>query len=267
MRVFLILSAFFIFTSWFPQLILARDLTISANKNSLFGEEELVITASASGFGLDETIYIKGAFFEDGSSNYFGYTKNNTDWVKNSASSTSQRQVKLSEWDKSLVVKNDGFDTGYKGDKVYKFKVGFYYITSGGNISSVSWSTNVLDIALAYPTSTPTPQPTSTPAPTHTPVPVYTQAPSPTVRAVSFSPKSSVTKTTPTKTTTKMEVKGVQFENQDKMPTPIIATSDNSNGLVMPPLALLLGVSIIITGCGILLFREWKKQKEGGLDE
>lgn len=267
MRFFLILSAFFIFTSWFPQLILARDLTISANKNSLFGEEELVVTASASGFTSDETIYLKGAFFEDGSSNYFGYTKNNTDWIKNSASSQSQRQVKLSEWDKSLVVKNDGFDTGYKGDKVYKFKVGFYYITSGGNISSVSWSTNVLDIALAYPTSTPTPQPTSTPAPTHTQVPTYTQAPSPTVRAVSFSPKSSVTKKTPTKTTTKMDVKGAQDENQDNTPIPTAYPSVRGSGFVMPPLLLLLGIVILITGCGILLFREWRKQKEGGLDE
>jgi hypothetical protein len=159
----------------------ARSVTISADKDSLFGDEELLVTATLSGFTDGETVYIKGAFYADGSTNYFGYTKNVDTWIKNGASTTTQKQVKIGEWDNSISVKSDFVDSGFKGEGDYKLKVGFYYTTTGGNLSSVNWSTNVLDVHLNEPDPTPTPSPSQDPTPT----------PSTTTSKSTASPKSS----------------------------------------------------------------------------
>lgn len=110
-----------------PSVYAARSMTVNAGKSSLLGNEDVTITASASGFTDGETIYIKGAFFQSGSSNYFGYTKSGDAWIKNSTSNTSQRAVKIGDWDGTLVVKSDFTDSGYKGEGDYSFKVGYYY--------------------------------------------------------------------------------------------------------------------------------------------
>ena len=154
---------------WVPQNVFAsRSLSISNDKTTLLGDEESLITASASGFTDGETILIKGAFYQSGSSNYFGYTKNGDTWVKNSASNTSQRAVKIGDWDGTLVIKSDFGDSGYKGEGEYLFKVGFYYGTS-----SVNWSTNSVTITINEPdpTSTNTPTPSNSPTSTSTPTP------------------------------------------------------------------------------------------------
>lgn len=259
MRLFLILILVFLFHLFVLQTASARDISITAVKTSLFSDEELVVTASSSGFTNGEQIYIKGAFYQDGTSNYFGFTKNNNDWIKNSASSESQRSIKIGEWDSNLVIKNDPLDTGYKGNGGYKFKVGFYYITSGGNVSSVNWSTNSIDVSLAYPTSVPTTPPTHTPVPTNIPTFAPTKIFVPTIvatRAISRSP---------TQKNRKIESKSVlgvqKIPSVTKIPTPTDMV-ESSRNFVMPPLFLLVGIIIIITGCGILLFQEWKKQKE-----
>jgi hypothetical protein len=57
------------------EIFAARNLTITSSKTSLEADEEMSITASSSGFTNGEKIYIKGAFFKDGSSNYFGFNK------------------------------------------------------------------------------------------------------------------------------------------------------------------------------------------------
>ncbi len=259
MRVFLILFASFVFISFYPSLIFARDISITANKSSLFSDEELVLTASVSGFTKDEQVYIKGAFFQEGTANYFGFTKYNNDWIKNSVSAQSQRLIKMNEWDFNLIVKNDVQDTGYKGNGSYKLKLGYYYITSSGNLSPVNWSTNTVDISLSYPSPTVTPNPTSTPAPTSIPSPIPTNVPTftpiPTnavIKAIALEPTGKITR----------EVLGMQSKNDDlKKPTPT-AEVETSGKFVLPSPFFLLGISVIITGCVILLFREWKKQKE-----
>lgn len=146
----------------FPQTAFAaRSISISGDKSSLFGDEQLNIVASLSGFTNGETIYIKGAFFKDGATNYFGYTKSNDSWVKNSTTAISQQQVTIGSWDGSAIVRSDFEDSGYIGKGDYKFKLGFYYLTSGGNLSSVNWSSNVLSLSLDQPLVVPTNIPTS----------------------------------------------------------------------------------------------------------
>lgn len=248
--------------SVFPQSVLARDIFISANKSSLSPDEDMVVTASASGFIVDEVIYLKGAFFKEGEGNYFGYTRYNNDWIKNSASTLSQRQVKMNEWDFQITVKNDSFDSGFKGSGSYKFKLGYYYMTSGANLSPVNWSSNTLDVALVQPTNTPTPNPTATnsptstktPTPFQTPVPLHTQI---IVKPVTRSVSPKITKK-PTMGI-KKEVLGSAVTRTPEI-TPV--TEVTGRPFIFPPVFLILGVLVIISACGILLFQEWKKQKK-----
>ena len=95
MRLFIIgVSASLCFFIVFPSHVLAaRSMTITSDKTSLFGDEEMTITASASGFTPGETIYIKGAFYQEGSTNYFGFTRSGDSWIKNGDTSTSQRSI------------------------------------------------------------------------------------------------------------------------------------------------------------------------------
>ena len=125
---------------WLPALLFlfaaipvfaTRSLSITADKTSLFGDEAMIITASSSGFIDGETIYIKGAFYQDGSTNYYGYTQKEDTWIKNGQTTTDQLAIKMGEWSQLLKVKSDFSDSGYKGEGDYKFKVGYYYTTSG----------------------------------------------------------------------------------------------------------------------------------------
>lgn len=168
-----------------PQNALAaRSITITSDRNSLFGSDEMNISASISGFTNGEKIYLKGAFFKDGSTNYFGYTKSGDSWIKNSTTATDQRVVEIGNWDTNTIVRSDFNDSGYTGKGDYKFKLGYYYLTSGGNLSSVNWSANTLSLTL------------DAPAPTQAPTQTTSQTTS------STSKTASIKTNTPTKTPT-----------------------------------------------------------------
>lgn len=188
----LFLAAFFFLILQTKDCEAARSVNITTNKSSLFGDEDATITAILSGFTDGETIYIKGAFYQDGTTNYFAYTKNGDSWVKNGSSTTSQRQVKIGEWDGNLTIKSDFSDSGYKGEGDYKLKIGFYYTTSGGNLSSVNWSANILDFNINEPDPTPTPTPSPSPSPTQTSSTAKSPSPSPiSIKSPSPTPKPS----------------------------------------------------------------------------
>lgn len=168
---------FFVFS---PSHIYAtRSISIVSDKTTLFGNEEIILTASSSGFTEGETVYIKGAFYQNGSSNYFGFSKSGDEWIKNSASNISQRAIKIGEWDGKLNAKPDFTDSGYKGEGDYLIKLGYYF----GSAASVNWSSNSLPVYVNEPDPTPTSTliPTQIPTATHTPtnVPVVTFTPTP----------------------------------------------------------------------------------------
>ncbi|HYK08114.1 MAG TPA: hypothetical protein VEW42_01290 [Candidatus Eisenbacteria bacterium] len=253
-----ILFAFF----FLPFKIYAtRSITISADKSSLSGYEEMTIhIASMSGFTDGETIYIKGAFYKDGTSNYFGFTNNNGNWVKNGDSTTSQRQIVINNWDEDIVVKSDFDDSGYTGSGAYKVKIGFYYLTSGGNMSSVNWSTNNLDISISSPPPTPTNAPTVSPTsvPTHTPTPIPTSKPSPTSVTSKTSPSPSPSVSSATDNTSIQErptqaVLGMTLDNASPSPAP---TDKNTTSFLV---LLGIGGACILLSCGILFFYKWRK--------
>ncbi|SRR5260221_2100936 len=252
------------------QVFAARSITISANKSVLFGYDEMTITiASMSGFVNGETLYIKGAFYKDGSSpNYFGNTKNGNNWTKNGDTTTNQRQIAIGNWDQTIVVKGDFDDSGYinYGEGDYKFKVGFYYLTSGGNPSPVNWSTNSTDIAINNPDPTPTP---TSPPPTNTPVP--TSTPQPTLSPTHSTGSGSSTPTvTVTAYPTIASISAISTGPGDVLgsstsgDTELVAGIQNKKEKFPSLLALclILGGILILGSCGILFFYKWRKNQQ-----
>lgn len=154
-----------------------RSVSISASAPSIFGDDTIILTASHSGFIDGETIYIKGAFFQPGSSNYFGYSKKlDGSWIKNGITSIEQPAVVIGSWDNQLAVKSDFSDSGYVGEGEYGLKLGYYYTTTALTLSSINWSTNSVIIAISAPDPTATQIPTPTPVvPTHTLTPTETR--------------------------------------------------------------------------------------------
>ena len=235
----------------------SRSLSITSDKSSLFGDEEMLITASPSGFATTEAVFIKGAFYQDGSTNYFGLTKNGDTWIKNGDSSQNQLQVKIGDWDGGVRVKCDFGDSGYKGEGDYKLKLGFYYTTSNGTLSSINWSSNVLTVSVSEPDPTPTvtPQPTTTPtvAPTKTAtptaIPIKTSTPTPKPTASpTVSPEES------SSSSLSGEVLGLEFDS----PTPPSTNSKTGNKSNIFALVL-IGLGIIFVGLSLYLGTKYKK--------
>lgn len=248
----LLFALLFLFPS---QCQAARTLSISSGAISLFGEQEAEIIASLSGFTEGELIYIKGAFYKEGSTNYFGYTKNNDSWIKNGETTISQRQVKIGEWDEKLLTKSDFSDSGYQGEGDYKLKVGFYYQTSAGNISSVNWSLNSVQLSINEP------DPTETSIPTPLP---ESNSPTPSLRPSATSQATITSSTLLSKTVslrpTKRPMKSLVLAQISKK-------NDNKKEIIeeenrikyIPGILILLG-SFFIIACGILVYRKRRKE-------
>lgn len=98
--------------------------------------------------------YLKGAFrHPDKPSNYFGFTKVNSDWVKNSSTYTNQYKITTNSsgnWSGNIEVKPDADDSGFIGTGDYIFKVGRYKDVEN---SSVIWSNEVTIKIISVETS------------------------------------------------------------------------------------------------------------------
>jgi hypothetical protein len=269
LKIVLILALFFIISQ--KEILAARSLSIeSVSKNNLFGDEDLTITASASGFTEGEAIYIKGAFYLDTKTNYFGFTKNGDTWIKNSSTTTTQRQIKVGEWDNKLIVKTDFTDSGYMGENSYKLKLGYYYLTAGGNLSAINWTTNSVDLDISEPDPTPTPSPTpsSTPSknpssiksPTLTPsASTISPAKFPTIYSVKSASKSASISAIPTSI---LGVSNKSTENINKtkyeLNKKVLVNSANRRNITYA--AVTIG-SILILTCGILVYHKIRKNR------
>ncbi len=167
-------------------------MSFTLDKDSLFGDEELNVMVTYSGFIDGETIFIKGAFYQENSTNYFGLTKKDDSWIKNGDDTVKQRQIVVGQWNKNVIVKSDFSDSGFKGEGEYKLKIGYYYYTSPEKLSSVNWASTSATILLNAPDPTPTNTPiptvanTPTSTPTHTPILTPIPTPSCTVKPTSF---------------------------------------------------------------------------------
>lgn len=145
--------------------------------------------------------YLRAAFSQPNTTQYFGYTKNHFDsWYNGSPSPIDPFQFKkitmdaYNTWSGVVEVKLDPESSYYKGAGNHVFKLG-YYRESGGSVAD--WS-DAVQLAITggspSPTPTPSPSPSLSPSPSPTPdtSPMPTPAPSPSPTSVS-SPKSTPT--------------------------------------------------------------------------
>ncbi|OGG21535.1 hypothetical protein A3D03_02335 [Candidatus Gottesmanbacteria bacterium RIFCSPHIGHO2_02_FULL_40_13] len=158
----------------------ARSVKIDSFEDSFHNDEEGEVQVSLIGFDEGEEIRVKGAFAGDGSTNYFGFTKIGGEWIKNSTKSEDQPVVNVTSWDYKLKIKPDPADSGFHGTDDYNFKIGFYYLTAGGNLSSVNWS-EAVKVHIDF---VPSPTPLPTILPTSTSVIVPTAIPTSTPKAI-----------------------------------------------------------------------------------
>lgn len=94
--------------------------------------------------------YLKGAFKKADSSNYFGFTKFGSSWVKNGSSYSSQNKITTDSagaWSGILEVKPDDTDSGFSGSGDYIFKVGRYSLSGSGPTWSNEETININEIS------------------------------------------------------------------------------------------------------------------------
>ncbi len=163
--------ACFLLSCYF-QRALAIDVTFQDAPTSTNYDQESTLTASVSGSNIaGKNYYIRAAFFQEGKTNYFGYTKNqNSQW--NNQPSEIDQYLKITigpdnYWSGAVVIKPDSDSPYFKGKGDYLLKLGRY--TESG--TSVSWGNTIANIYINAPDPTPTPTPIPTPTPTPTPNP------------------------------------------------------------------------------------------------
>lgn len=103
--------------------------------------------------------FLKGAFLEQSSSNYFGLTKVSDSWIKNGSEYSTQYKIQTDasgNFKGKIKLKADIEDSGFKGSGSYIVKVGRYNSSGSGP----SWS-NEQSLNIKY-TSTPSPNASTT---------------------------------------------------------------------------------------------------------
>ena len=121
---------------------------ISQIPSSIKSDESFSTKIKITGLDPSTNYYLKGAFFKDGSTNYFGKTLSLGVWIKNSGNFASQYLItpnSSGDFEGELKLMADPDDSGFDGSGSYKLKVGRY--NSAG--SGPTWS-NDQTIQVSY---------------------------------------------------------------------------------------------------------------------
>lgn len=188
---------------------IAASFEISSLPSSINSDQSISTNVQITGLTSNTKYYLKGAFFKKDSTNYFGYTKFNNDWIKNSTTYSSQYSFtsdNSGNFSTTLEVKPDSEDSGLSGSGSYQFKVGRY--NSGG--TGLTWSNEHSLNINVIPSSTSQTSTTKTPSPT--PSPLKTPTPNNKVASNSSISKSTIIHTLPSLTPAE-QVKGESTKN------------------------------------------------------
>lgn len=118
----------------------------------------------------NQAFYLKAAFKKSGSSNYFGETFSNGEWVKNGASYSKQFKIQTDssgKWEGKIKLRPDSEDSGFEESGDFLLKVGRYSDSGSGP----SWS-NELNIKINKidkPSPSPSEEPDTVEAESDTP--------------------------------------------------------------------------------------------------
>lgn len=143
--------------------------SISGLPSTIGSDEPVNVRLSLSGITPNSRLFLKGAFYKEGSTNYFGLTQVNGNFIKNSQAFSSQFPAVTDangNWQSSLEIKVDESDSGFTGEGDYLFKVARYSENGGGPF----WSNSLrLYINQAAPDADPSPKPAQASSPSPKP--------------------------------------------------------------------------------------------------
>lgn len=201
---FLIASVIFLFL---PRAIFAASITLSEGQSQLSSPDaEYAIDAVLSISVSDGTIYyLRGVFYKPGTTNYCGYTWNESSWFKGPYSTNEgwknflEITTQSASWSGQLKAKLDIEDTGCQNSGIYNFKIQRFTQNGSGTFDSQNEQSVEVIIPMPTPTLTSTPTPTPTLTPTSTP----TSKPTPTVKPPTPTPTKKIASPTPTSKTKK----------------------------------------------------------------
>lgn len=116
--------------------------------SSISSDESFIVKVKLTGYVANSNYYVKGAFFKEGSINYFGKTFVSGNWIKNSENFTKQYQISTNsngDFEGEIKLMADPDDSGFDGTGSYRLKVGRYNSSGSGP----TWS-NVQVIQISY---------------------------------------------------------------------------------------------------------------------
>lgn len=178
------------------------------------------------------------------------------------------------------IIDSFSYVNTIEGKSWSRFPDGTGSFVSNTNPTSLSQNT-----AAPTPTPSPTSTPIPTPTPTKTPTPTPTSKPTPTqtpTKTPTSTPTTAVITRSPTNTTTpqksftptpikKAKVKAANLSHENKTNGEVkgestqedkVGVKGAKSSIFSWTFFVLTGLGIMVIVCGILLYREWKKQKE-----
>jgi len=279
-QVFIFLSFVTLFIFSYKPAFAALTITDASPVSISSPEGIITITATASAL-QNTTQYLQVGLTKEGeSSNYFGFTKNQSEeWFKYKSSPTtldlSSYFYKFTPvggvWFGQILAKVDIDDTGYKGTGNYTIKL-IKYITSSPSYSSNSATitVNIAPTPTPAPTNTPTPTSSPTPAPTKTPTASPTKSPTSTIKptsrlAPSDNEEPRIDEAFPTSVLVENTEGETQYKEKDKtskipvIEAKVLGVQTGNLSKILISIGLFLLVS-----CGILFFRSYMLNKKDG---
>lgn len=158
------------------------NFIIAGIPSTLEVNQAFILNTTLNNLNPSSTYYLKGAFKKTDSSNYFGQTQVNNEWIKNSSSYSNQYKITPSSTSSTqqISIMPDASDSGYTGSGTYIFKLGRY-----DNTGNLIWSNEYTIQLSGDPSTSPSPSPTPTQIP-NSPSPRVT--PAVTVSPIIFTP-------------------------------------------------------------------------------
>jgi hypothetical protein len=227
------------------------DFIISPDKVNFYSAESLIISIQLSGLEAGSNYYLKPALIKGGSSNYFGLTKVNGSWTKNTQSYSEQYTITTDSsgsWSGNIEFKVDPDDSGFTGSGSYILKTGRYSATGSGPTWSNEVTVDIIDN---------TPKATSTPASSST-----TPSSTPQASILGSTTKSSLPKSLTTQKSTGHSLAG--SEDNFKLPNlssilgaSVAASEKNPSVLVRGQnnlLQITLGIGLILVSIAAVFY-------------
>lgn len=249
----------------------------SSAQNAITDTEEMIISVSLdlSSSTANNTYYLRGAFYKEGTTQYFGFTINNQGEAYNGPFSDCQKLYGITvdaegNWTGEIKVKADPEDSAFEGSGDYLLKVS-RYTTSCSNTWADTEPINVTITQTVFPSPSPSSasesnpsnssstsssnSPSSTPKSSPKASSKKSPSPSPKVLAAATNEPSKPQGSQPPM----IEDSISQVDpNQFNAPTPSPATQQPSKKVA----GMLVGSGAVLIGISVAGFLYYKKQEE-----